>query len=88
MLGKTVLGPMPTQRLPRILQAMKVIIAGTRTLKPTIYQIGRAVDACYLKLAMTEVVCGMAPGVDLAGRDWAKAVGMPHSEWPAKWKDT
>lgn len=58
-----------------------VIIAGSRTVSPTVEEI----DAAILKLDpsrllwvpadWTEVVCGMAPGADLAGRAWAEARG-------------
>ncbi len=34
---------------------------------------------------ITEVVCGMARGADLAGRLWAGEKGIPVKEFPANW---
>lgn len=34
----------------------------------------------------TFVICGMAPGVDRAGREWAIAKDIPVVECPADWK--
>jgi len=32
-----------------------------------------------------EVVCGMAPGADTCGANWAKMKRIPVKEFPAKW---
>lgn len=35
---------------------------------------------------ITEVVCGMAKGADLTGKDWAEENDIPVAKFPAKWK--
>lgn len=63
---------------------MKTIIAGSRWL----------LDISYVEEAtlwapwpITEVVCGMAPGVDMNGFLWAARHGIPVREFPAAWRD-
>jgi hypothetical protein len=34
---------------------------------------------------VTSVVCGMARGMDLSGREWARTLSIPVSEFPADW---
>jgi len=63
---------------------MKVIIAGSRSIN-SFSAIENAVKASGFKI--TEVVCGMAPGVDLQGKSWAEANKIPVKEMPAKWND-
>ncbi len=66
---------------------MKVIIAGSRSITdPKL--LDRAIyDALGLKgINITEVVCGMAPGVDMLGWRWAKETNTPIKEMPAQWK--
>jgi hypothetical protein len=59
----------------------KVIIAGSRTVSPTVEQIDDAIarlDPDGLLLVPSEwthVICGMAKGADLAGMAWALARG-------------
>lgn len=48
---------------------MKTIIAGSRTITDQAY-IESIIEKSYLDI--TEVVCGEAKGVDLAGRRWAE----------------
>lgn len=61
---------------------MKTIIAGSRT----ITDVRVVAEAIRLSgLSITEVVCGMARGVDLLGREWAIAGGVPVVEFPADW---
>lgn len=63
---------------------MKTIIAGSRGL----YPIPEELDAI-VRLSgfmVTEVVCGMAKGVDLAGKVWADERGIPVTPFPADWK--
>lgn len=68
---------------------MKLIIAGSRTVSPTIADIDREMvtvlhrigltlcaDRDY-KDAVTEVISGDANGADMAGAEWAKARGIP-----------
>ena len=61
---------------------MKVIIAGGRNI----------FDARLIPIAVqksgfqiTEVVCGMAKGVDTLGKLWAEENGIPVKEFPANW---
>jgi hypothetical protein len=62
---------------------MKVIIAGSRTIKDrwTIYE---AIHTAAFPIH--EVVCGGARGVDTVGRHWGKIHGIPVCEFPADWE--
>jgi len=62
---------------------MKVIIAGSReiTNKELVFHI---LDSN--KSHITEVVCGMARGIDLFGKEWAIKNNIPVAEFPADWK--
>ena len=63
---------------------MRVIIAGSRTI--TDYSIvEKAVRESGLADQTTEVVCGMARGVDMLGRRWAMEHKIPVKEFPADW---
>ena len=63
---------------------MKVIIAGSRDI--TDYSlIDQATKSSGFEI--TEVVCGLAPGVDSVGESWAKNNGIPVQPFPAKWDD-
>jgi hypothetical protein len=73
---------------------MRLIIAGSRTL-----DIGWHGVDCAIRLLsvpdITEVVCGMARGIDLAGKEWARRLEWEDyplqssapivSEFPADW---
>ena len=62
---------------------MRVIIAGSRT----IHDRAKIVTAVQLsKFKITEVVCGMAPGVDMLGYEWARKHQLPIARFPANWK--
>jgi hypothetical protein len=64
---------------------LRVIIAGTRILcnpKTTRDAIHEAIAS---GMEITEVVCGMAPGPDLHGKDWADEMGIPVQPFPADW---
>lgn len=58
-----------------------VIIAGSRTVWPTVDEIDSAIakldpsGLLWVPADWTEIVCGMAPGADLAGKAWAEARG-------------
>lgn len=58
-----------------------VIIAGSRTVSPTVEEIDAAIvrldpgGLLWVPADWTEIVCGMAPGADLAGKAWAEARG-------------
>jgi len=61
---------------------MKVIIAGSRTITD------RKLVEVAIKASgftITEVVCGMARGVDTVGFNWAKDNNIPVKEFPANW---
>lgn len=61
---------------------MKVIIAGTRSVK----DYGLVVQAVQRSgYDITEVVSGCATGVDWLGEQWARANGIPVKEMPADW---
>lgn len=64
---------------------MRVIIAGSRSIEPTRRQIAFCVHTA--GYSMTEVVCGMARGVDLCGKEWAdnQRPTIPVAEFPANW---
>ncbi len=62
---------------------MKVIIAGSRTI--TDYsEVEQAVRRS--GFAITEVVCGMARGVDRLGEAWAYNHGVPLKPFHAMWR--
>ena len=60
---------------------MRVIIAGSRDVTQ------RQFDEAIVEIpwAPAVVVCGMARGVDLMGRSWAKKNGILVAEFPANW---
>lgn len=61
---------------------MKVVIAGSRTIK----DMAAVVAAIEMsKFEITEVVCGKATGVDTLGQQWAIMSGVPVKEFPAEW---
>lgn len=60
---------------------VKLIIAGTRDL-----DISDAEIFTHEGLRATEIVCGMAKGVDLAGKRYAQKLGIPVKEFPARWE--
>jgi len=61
---------------------MKVIIAGSRNIEdyPLVAQ---AMQRCGFDV--TEVVCGMANGIDKLGEQWAIANNISVKEMPANW---
>lgn len=64
---------------------MKVIIAGSRKLILPITTVELAVLSS--RWQITELICGMATGVDTAALYWARASGTPYVPMPAKWDD-
>lgn len=66
---------------------MKIIIAGSRDV--TDYSIIReaVIESGYWKQygKSIEVICGMARGVDLLGKEFAKRNGLICHEFPADW---
>lgn len=66
---------------------MKVIIAGNRSLGRRYDEIVKAMeDAALEGIKPTEVICGMAAGADLLGKDWAERRNIPVREFPADWR--
>lgn len=64
---------------------MKTIIAGSRTI--TDYQVvERAIMDSGWHDQITEVICGMASGVDLFGKAWADARGIEVKQFFANWR--
>lgn len=61
---------------------MKVIIAGSRTLR-SISLIEKAVKASGFQI--TEVVSGAAKGIDELGEKWAQDNGIPFKRFRADW---
>lgn len=62
---------------------MKVIIAGSRIIK-NYHLVAPHIEAAPFEI--TEVVCGMAQGIDLIGKEWADRNGIPGKYFPADWK--
>ena len=62
---------------------MKTIIAGSRTITD-----GKLVEAAIAEsgFLISEVVCGMAPGVDTLGQRWALTHNIPVARFPARWE--
>jgi len=58
-----------------------IIIAGSRTVSPTVEEIDAAIarldpgGLLWVPAEWDEIVCGMASGADLAGKAWAEACG-------------
>lgn len=65
---------------------MKLIIAGSRHLKPTIEELSYIIK--HYKLEPKIVVSGEASGVDTQGKKWAKKNKIPVKKFPAKWIET
>lgn len=61
---------------------MRVVIAGSRTFY-YMYRLEESIKKSGLDI--TEVVCGMARGVDELGYRWAREHDIPIKEFPADW---
>ena len=62
---------------------MKLIIAGSRTLNPSVKDIGEQVSK--FNIGITEVVSGGADGVDSCGEEYALAADQPLKIFKADW---
>lgn len=62
---------------------MKVIIAGSRSIVPSI----AFIQQCVIEsgFSITEEICGFANGVDTAGRVWAELNQIPVRVFQAEW---
>jgi len=69
---------------------MKLVIAGSRPVEgqpyPGIKCINAAVERSGFKDQTTEVVSGVAKGVDRIGIDWARANGKKVTQFKANWR--
>jgi len=63
---------------------VKTIIAGSRGITD-IKIVEQAIKDSGFEI--TEVVCGMARGVDLLGKRWADSNDIPVAKFPANWED-
>lgn len=61
---------------------MRTIIAGSREITDRA-EVEKAISRCGWSPSL--VLCGMAPGVDLLGKDWAIANKIPFEDYPADW---
>ncbi|NBO70785.1 DUF2493 domain-containing protein [bacterium] len=61
---------------------MKVIIAGSRTIEDYAL-VAQSMQRCGFEV--TEVVCGMATGIDTLGYRWAQCYNKPIKQMPANW---
>lgn len=61
---------------------MKVVVAGSRNINDYSLVV-QAMQRC--GYTVTEVVCGMATGIDRLGEQWARANNIPVKEMPADW---
>lgn len=62
---------------------LKLIIAGSRHLTADI----ETMDMCleYHGLEPTEIICGMAKGIDMCGKEYGEFMRIPVREFPADW---
>ena len=66
---------------------MKLIIAGSRNIDVSIEFINDLIWTHFVTNLPSEIVCGMARGIDLCGKQWADILGkIPVKEMPAAWK--
>lgn len=61
---------------------MKTIIAGSRDITEYELVVQAVAESGFV---ITEVVCGMAKGVDMMGYRYAQEHGIPVKEFPANW---
>lgn len=64
---------------------MKLIIAGSRTLNPSLGFISSAIKMLSIT-NISEIVCGMAEGVDSEGLHFASHAQLEVAQFPADWK--
>jgi hypothetical protein len=63
---------------------MRCIIAGSRDFTDQ-RLVDEAMETCGFASEVTEVVCGMARGVDTLGLRWANRRGLAVARYPANW---
>lgn len=65
---------------------MRLVIFGSRGVSPTPCQISESLENVGIdESQVTELVCGMARGGDMAGLRWAGQMGLPVKKFPADW---
>lgn len=64
--------------------AMKLIIAGSRSLSGQPHLIGKAIEESKFT-DITEIVSGTATGIDRLGEEWATNNGKIITRFPANW---
>ena len=62
---------------------MRVIIAGSRDIYLTTSEVAKLLHKH--NLSPTEIVCGMAKGVDKSGLNWAKSHNIPVKRFHPNW---
>lgn len=63
---------------------MKTIIAGSRKIDDKEF-VFSSLDEIHKEQPITLVICGMANGPDLIGKEWAEHRGIPVLSSPANW---
>lgn len=63
---------------------MKTIIAGSRNIAPSQKFLEEIITRCNIEI--TEIVCGMAKGVDYAGLNYGEMNNIPVKKFPANWE--
>lgn len=64
---------------------MKIIIAGGRDFVPST-ETDHYLDGLRVAIPITTVICGMARGADLYGKQWAEFWQIPVMCFPADWE--
>lgn len=66
---------------------MKVIIAGSRDIHPTVDELNDIIKNDF-PFSISEIISGKAKGIDTSGENYAKYYNIPIKEFPAKWYDS
>lgn len=64
---------------------MKLIIAGSRDLYVSVEELHDIIGKTLGNLVITEIVWGMAPGIDSCGKEYADAFKIKDKPFPADW---
>lgn len=65
---------------------MKLLIAGSREVFPSIQEIDAVIECCeFSTILVSEVISGTAAGADTAGEKWAKYHKIKVTRMPANW---
>lgn len=67
---------------------MKLIIAGSRDIHLSIKELDEYISNANIKVEeIEEVICGLAPGVDMSGEKWARYNAISIKYFPADWEE-